>query len=59
MNSLMRITDVAKELGVSTEHIRRQIKSGRWPAYEFGVKAIRLDLEEIKALSRRQEKKVE
>jgi excisionase family DNA binding protein len=49
---LMRVVDAAKELGVSTEHIRHMIRSGRWPFYSLGPKATRIDPEEIKALGR-------
>lgn len=49
---LMSITAAAKELGVCTEHIRRMIRKGRWPAYNLGEKATRIDPEEIKSLGR-------
>lgn len=49
---LMRVIDAAKELGVSTEHIRRMIRSGKWPVYSLGPKATRIDVEEIKTLGR-------
>jgi excisionase family DNA binding protein len=49
---LVNIPQAAKELGVSVEHIRRQIRSGRWPFYKLGAKATRIDVDEIKALGR-------
>ena len=49
---LMSITGAAKELGVCTEHIRRMVRAGKWPAYSLGRKAMRIDPEEIKALGR-------
>ncbi len=49
---LMSVTDATKELGVSSEHIRRMIRSGKWPAYSLGPKATRIDPDEIKALGK-------
>jgi len=49
---LVRIVDAAKELGVSTEHIRRMIRAGKWPIYRMGPKATRIDVEEIRTLAR-------
>ena len=49
---LVTITQAAKELGISAEHIRRQIRAGLWPSYKFGAKATRIDVGEIKALGR-------
>ncbi len=49
---LVSVTQGAKELGVSVEHIRRQIRSGRWPFYKLGAKATRIDVTEIRALGR-------
>ncbi len=49
---LLAITQAAKELGCSAEHIRRQVRAGRWPAYQLGTKAMRIDTEEIKNLGR-------
>ncbi|MSP41514.1 MAG: DNA-binding protein [Deltaproteobacteria bacterium] len=40
----------AEELDCSHEHIRRQVRTGRWPFYRIGERAIRIDPEEIKAL---------
>jgi excisionase family DNA binding protein len=48
----MSVTSAAKELGVSTEHIRRMIRSGKWPVYQLGPKATRVDPEEIRALGK-------
>lgn len=49
---LMSVTAAARELGVSSEHIRRQIRAGLWPTYKLGPKATRIDPEEIKSLGR-------
>ena len=49
---LVNIPQAAKELGVSIEHIRRQIRAGRWPFYRLGPKATRIDVDEIRALGR-------
>lgn len=49
---LVSVTIAAKELGVSTQHIRRMIRAGKWPVYRLGPKATRLDPEEIRALGR-------
>ena len=49
---LVKISEAAKLLGVSSEHIRRMIRAGRWPYYKLGKKGTRVDVEEIKALGR-------
>jgi excisionase family DNA binding protein len=49
---LMNISQGAKLLGVSPEHIRRQIRAGRWPYYRLGEKALRIDVDEIQSLAR-------
>lgn len=49
---LFTVSQAAKELGVSTEHVRRQIRAGRWPYYQLGKKGTRIDVQEIKALGR-------
>lgn len=49
---LSRIAEAARELGCSPDHARRMIKSGRWPYYRIGPKAMRIDPEEIKNLGR-------
>ncbi len=49
---LISLSAASKELGVSTEHIRRMIKAGKWPTYRLGPKAIRIDVEEIRRLGR-------
>jgi excisionase family DNA binding protein len=49
---LVSVTQGAKELGVSVEHIRRQIRAGRWPYYKLGPKATRIDPDEIRELGR-------
>jgi excisionase family DNA binding protein len=52
LKMLSRITEAAKELDCSKELIRKMIKSGKWPSYRIGEKAIRVDVEEIKELGR-------
>ena len=49
---LMSITEASKVLGVCSEHIRRMIKTGKWPAYQLGSKATRVDPDEIKGLGK-------
>lgn len=49
---LVTVTQGAKELGVSIEHIRRQIRAGRWPHYRLGPKSTRIDIDEIRSLGR-------
>ena len=49
---LVTVTQAAKELSVSVEHVRRQIRAGLWPFYKLGAKGTRIDLEEIKSLGR-------
>lgn len=49
---LVSVSQAAKDLGVSVEHIRRMIRAGRWPYYKLGKKGTRVDVEEIKALGR-------
>ena len=46
------ISQGAKELGVSENHIRNMIRAGRWPYYQLGRRGMRIDVEEIKALGR-------
>ncbi len=52
MAMLTGITQASKELGVSAEHIRRMVRAGRWPVYKLGPKATRIDVDEIRLLSR-------
>ena len=47
---LLSISQGARELGVSIEHARRQIRAGRWPFYKLGPKATRIDIDEIRKL---------
>lgn len=49
---LLTISAAARELGCSPAHIRRMIKAEQWPHYRLGVKALRIDVEEVKKLSR-------
>jgi len=45
------IPRAAKIFNLSPATIRDRIKRGEWPAYFFGKKTIRLDLDEIKQLA--------
>ncbi len=49
---LRRISEAARELDCSKDLIRKMIKSGKWPSYQVGSKAVRVDIEEIRNLSR-------
>ena len=49
---LVRISQGSRDLGVSIEHTRRQVRSGKWPSYKLGKKATRIDVDEIKSLTR-------
>lgn len=49
---LSTVSQAARELGVSGEHVRRQIRAGRWPYYRLGKKGTRIDVDEIKSLGR-------
>jgi len=49
---LLSVSQAAKELGLSTMHIRRMVRTGKWPFYRLGPKATRIDVEEIRALGR-------
>jgi excisionase family DNA binding protein len=49
---LVTISQAAKQLGVSENHIRNMIRAGLWPYYQLGKKGSRIDMEEIKALGR-------
>jgi excisionase family DNA binding protein len=51
---LVSITQACKELGVSLNHMRAKIRSGEWPCYQLGTKAIRIDVDEIKQRARRE-----
>lgn len=49
---LVRVTQGAKELGVCIEQARRMIRAGKWPTYKLGPKSTRIDVDEIKNLTR-------
>jgi len=48
---LLNVSQAARELGVSTETVRRNIRAKRWPFYRLGPKTTRVDVEEIRALN--------
>ncbi len=47
---LVSVTTAARELGLSNEHLRRLINSGKVPFYKLGPRATRVDVAEIKNL---------
>jgi excisionase family DNA binding protein len=49
---LVSIRETAEALNVSHRHVRRMIDAGRVPFYLVGERAIRLDLDEVKAAIR-------
>ncbi len=49
---LVSVTTAARELGLSNEHLRRLINSGKVPSYRLGPRATRVDVEEIKNLGK-------
>ena len=49
---LTTVKMAAQELGISSDHVRRMIKLGQFPFYRLGLRAIRVDPEEIKSLGR-------
>ncbi len=49
---LVRINKAAKTLDVSASHIRKMIARGRYPSYRIGNRIIRVDPEEIRAISK-------
>jgi len=49
---LLRVTDGAKELGLSTEQLRRMIRAGKFPTYRLGPRSTRIDVAEIRNLTR-------
>ncbi len=49
---LVNLSQGSRELGVSIELARRQVRAGKWPSYKLGIKATRIDVEEIRLLSR-------
>ena len=49
---LISIEEAAQALKVSGRHVRKMIAEGKYPFYRVGSRAVRLDLDEIKAVSR-------
>ncbi len=52
--NLVTIPKCSRALGLSPNHLRRQIRIGKWPSYEFGVtgRCVRVDIGEIKSLAK-------
>ena len=51
---IVQIPELAEELKISTRQVRRMIDAGTIPFYKVGKRAIRLDLDEVKAAIRLQ-----
>ena len=49
---LLSIRELAKTFRTSERHVRRMIAEGHWPSYRLGHRMLRVDLDEIKRLSR-------
>ncbi len=49
---LSSVARASKKLGVCKEHTWRQIRAGLWPSYRLGKRATRIDVDEIKNLTR-------
>ena len=52
MSDMTSIPRAARELGISEETLRKKIAGGEIPSYKLGPKATRVDLEEIKKITR-------
>lgn len=50
---LVSIREAAKALNVSDRHVRRMMVRGKFPFYRIGSRAVRLDLDEILAATKR------
>ena len=50
---LVSAQKAAEELGLSIATVRGKIRDGEWPVYQLGAKSTRLDLDEIKKITRR------
>ena len=50
---LVSIAQAAEHLGVTTKTVRRRIADGTIPAYRFGGRLLRVDLNELEAALRR------
>jgi excisionase family DNA binding protein len=51
---ILQIPELAEELRISPRQVRRMINAGAFPFYKVGKRAIRLDLNEVKAAIRLQ-----
>ena len=51
---LTKLKTAADELQISLRHAKNLVKAGRWPIYRISQRVVRVNLEEIKALSRRE-----
>ncbi len=47
------VPKIAKALELSPATVRSRIEAGIWPCYRLGRRSIRLDLDEIRKLTRR------
>jgi len=49
---LSSIARASRELDVCKAHTRKQIREGVWPAYRLGKRALRVDVSEIRKITR-------
>ncbi len=50
---LVSVSEAAETLGLSEETVRARLKAGTWRSYRFGDRSVRIDLDEIIEISRR------
>jgi len=48
------IAGIARRFQISKETVRRRIRANEWPVYVLGERSFRLDINEIKALIKRE-----
>ncbi|MBI4528143.1 MAG: helix-turn-helix domain-containing protein [Deltaproteobacteria bacterium] len=49
---LVSVSQAARELNLSIDHLRRWIRAGKIPIYKLGPRSTRVDLDELKSLGR-------
>lgn len=57
-NVLVSVREASRLLGVSESHIRKMIRRGRFPSYQMGNRIVRVDPNEIKAVTRKHQGEV-
>ena len=50
--ALLSLSKAAQVLGVSYAHARRMVIRGHWPHYKVGERIIKVDVDEVRAISR-------